>query len=337
MVLRSFLDGLRRVLAAPAVLTGVFALTFLMAVPLAVTLRGMLQAHLGGSLMANEAADAVNHGWWQEFTSQAAGLGASFSPSIIGFAAVLDNTSSVLDAQREIAPVAGALGAYLLLWTFLVGGIIDRYARQRATRANGFFGASGVFFWRFVRLAIVAGFVYWFLFAYVHEWLFDTWFRNATRDLNVERTAFFWRVGMYAIFGALLVAANIIFDYAKVRAVVEDRLSMLGALGASIGFIRRNFGRVASLYVVNVALFLVVVAVWALVAPGAGRTGMSMWAGFILGQLYLLARLFVKLQFLASQTALFQASLAHAAYTAAPEPVWPESPAAETITVGSSH
>jgi hypothetical protein len=47
--------------------------------------------------------------------------------------------------------------------------------------------------------------------------------------------------------------------------------------------------------------------------------------------LYLLVRLMLKLVFFASQTALFQRSLAHADYTAAPTPLWPESPAAEEI------
>jgi len=56
-----------------------------------------------------------------------------------------------------------------------------------------------------------------------------------------------------------------------------------------------------------------------------------MWLAFAAGQLYLLARLAIKLHFLASQTALFQAHLAHASYTAAPVPAWPESPAAELI------
>ena len=56
-----------------------------------------------------------------------------------------------------------------------------------------------------------------------------------------------------------------------------------------------------------------------------------MWTAFVAGQLYLLARLAIKLQFLASQTALFQSHLAHATYTAAPAPAWPESPAAEVI------
>ena len=39
----------------------------------------------------------------------------------------------------------------------------------------------------------------------------------------------------------------------------------------------------------------------------------------------------MKLSFYASETSLFQRSLAHAGYTAAPEPRWPESPAAEAI------
>jgi hypothetical protein len=58
-----------------------------------------------------------------------------------------------------------------------------------------------------------------------------------------------------------------------------------------------------------------------------------MWIGFAATQLYLLARLALKLQFMASQTALFQRSLAHAGYTAAPIPAWPDSPAADTIPV----
>jgi hypothetical protein len=56
-----------------------------------------------------------------------------------------------------------------------------------------------------------------------------------------------------------------------------------------------------------------------------------MWLALLVTQIYIAARLLLKLQFIASQTALFQAKLAHAAYTAAPEPVWPESAAAEAI------
>jgi len=116
--------------------------------------------------------------------------------------------------------------------------------------------------------------------------------------------------------------------------VVEDRRSAIGSLMAALGFIVRRRARVFGLYALNALAFLALIGVWALVAPGAGGAGLSMWVGFALSQAYVLARLLLKLQFMASQTALFQGSLAHAAYTAAPDPVWPDSPAAETIRVG---
>ena len=148
MIVASFLDGLKRTVSAPAVLIGVFVVTFAMAVPLALTVRGMLREHLGDSLASATAAEGVNYDWWQEFMPQAAGLGATFTPAVIGFAAVLHNVSNLADGEWPIAPVAGAVGAYLLVWTFLIGGAIDRYARQRPTRSHGFFAASGVLFLR---------------------------------------------------------------------------------------------------------------------------------------------------------------------------------------------
>ena len=133
------------------------------------------------------------------------------------------------------------------------------------------------------------------------------------------------------LFGAALIKTNLVFDYAKIRIVVEDRRSAIGALAAALGFVIRRRGRVFGLYGLNAAMFVALMGIWALVAPGAGRTGLSMWVGLAISQAYVLARLVLKLQFLASQTALFQGSLAHAEYTAVPELVWPESPAAETI------
>jgi hypothetical protein len=80
-----------------------------------------------------------------------------------------------------------------------------------------------------------------------------------------------------------------------------------------------------------VALFAATLAAYAALAPGAGGVGWSMWIGFGTAQLYILARLCVKLIFWASETALFQGRLAHAGYVAAPQPVWPDSPSAEAL------
>ncbi len=324
-------DGWTRVFAAPAVIAGVFVVTLLAALPLALSPRTALQDHLGASLTAGDAADAVSYDWWQEFASQATGIGTTFTPSIIGFATTLDSVSALLVKRVLITPIAWALGAYVAAWIFLSGGILDRYARGRRIGAHGFFAASGTFFFRFLRLGILAGAVYGFLFVYVREWLFTKWYVNATRDLPVEHIAFYWRLLMYGIFGALLAFTTTVIDYAKVRAVVEDRRSMIGAVVAALRFIVRNPGRVAPLYAMNAATFLIVVAAWALVAPGAGGAGLSMWAGVMAAQCYVLARLMVKLQFMASETALFQRSLAHAGYVAAPAARRSEPPVVEAL------
>jgi hypothetical protein len=331
MVVASWIGGWRRVARALAMAAGVHALSFLLALPFALVIRDQIAAQLGSSLAAGAVADGVNNDWWSEFTAQATGLGGTFTPSIIGFASTLDTLSRVLDARYPPRALLWLLGGYLALWTFLSGGILDRYARQRPTHAHGFFSASGRLFFRLARLTAMAGVAYWVLFTYVHPWLFLDVLRDVTRGLGVERTTFLWRLLFYAAFGIVLLEVNLIFDYARIRLVVEDRRSALGALRASVWFLRRHPLQVTALYALNGLGFVLLLALWSVASPGVYGTGLAMWAAFAAGQLYLFARLAIKLHFLASQTALFQAHLAHASYTAVPAPVWPESPAAELI------
>lgn len=319
-------QGIRRVNRAPVILVCVFAATLLAALPFSMVLRDELRAHLGDSMAAEQVARGVNVQWWSEFTGQAGTLGKTFQTSIIGFAAVLDNLSAFADGHARPSPLLWLGAGYLLLWLFLSGGVLDRYARARPTRSYEFFTACGVYFVRFLRLAPFMALAYFVLFAIVHPLLLDDIFAELTRDVTAERTAFLVRLGMYVLFGLLLVAVNIVFDYAKVRAVVEDRRSMVGAIAAGARFARRNLRGVVGLYALTGSLFLVVLLGYALVAPGAGATGVGLWAGIALGQLYLLGRLWIRLVFLASETSLFQGRLAHAGYIASAPVARPEPP-----------
>jgi hypothetical protein len=330
-VLGAFGQGIRRVAGAPAMLAGISLATLLLALPFGLALRAQIAAHLGESGAADSLAAGVNYDWWQEFSQDATGLGATLTPAVLGFAAPLANLSALVDAEPRPTILAGVVALYLALWAFLVGGVLDRLARGRPTRAHGFFAACGVFFFRFLRLAAMAVPVYYALFAIVHGWLFETLYERMTRELTVERTAFLVRVALYGVFGLLFVAASALFDYAKVRAVVEDRRSMLGALVAAARFVLRRPAGVGGLYLLNGTALLAVLALYAAVAPGAGGTGWSMWAGFLVGQAYLALRVAVKLVGYGAQIAYFQGELAHAGYVAQP-PVPPlEPPAAEAM------
>jgi hypothetical protein len=327
----AFRHGIRRVNGAPVVVAGMVCVTLLVALPLSVALRGMLEAHLGRSLAADAVASGTSYDWWQEFSAQAYGLGATFVPSIIGFGAVLDNLSGLLDNLPLASTITGATAAWMVVWTFLSGGILDRLARARPTRSQAFFAACGAYFWRLVRLGIIAFAVYYLLFAYVHDWVFTTIDERFTRDLTVERTAFLVNAAGYLAFGLLLVLSSLTFDYARLRIVVEDRRSATGAVLAAIRFVRRHGGGTIRLYLLNGAAFIAVVLMYAAVVPGAPRSGTQAWLVLGTGQVYIVLRHYLKLVFYGSQTAYFQGTLAHAAYTAAPPLVWPESPAAEAI------
>ncbi|MDQ3420301.1 MAG: hypothetical protein M3541_16260, partial [Acidobacteriota bacterium] len=240
-------------------------------------------------------AAGTNYEWWQEFLSQATGLGATFLPSIIGFGAALENLSALLDNAPMAATIAGVTAAWMLIWSFLSGGVLDRLARGRRTRTHGFFAACGVHFWRFVRLGVLAWLVYAFLFGWVHGWIFDDAYPRLIADLTSERTALVLRTAGYVLFGTLLIFFNVIFDYARIRIIVEDRRSAVGALPAAARFVRRHFFKVLGLYLLNGLAFLLLLAVYAIASPGAPGQGLAMWATLLLGQAYIVGRHYLKL------------------------------------------
>src|SRR6478672_7171285 len=172
-----FREGLGRVRRAPALVIGVWLTTLALALGPALMLRSLIEGHLGSSMMADTAVTGVNFDWWNEFLAQASGIGQSFVPAILGFAAVLDNLSRLADHKSLPPALAG----------------------------------------------IVAAPVYVFLFLQVHHWLLEQLYERLTHDTTVERSAFAIRLVLYATFTALVCAVNVIVDYAKIRAVVEDR------------------------------------------------------------------------------------------------------------------
>ena len=331
-VLGAFLEGWRRVLRAPALTAGILALTFLTALPLAIVLRDAIDRQLGSSLTSERLLAGWDTTWASDFASSsgqgAQGLDRTLTHEILGFGGTLAAISRFVDQQPLNPAVTGAVVVYIAAWLFLSGGILDRVARGRPVRLSAFFAACGVYFVRFLRLAVVIGACYWALFAWLHPLLFVTLYNQWTRDLTREPQGIAIRVLLYVVFLGALMAVSVIADFAKVRAVVEDRHSMISALGASIRFVRRRPWRVIGLYLVNILAVLIILRLWLQTAPAAEA---PTWLALFTAQVYLLFRIWAKLAFMASEVVFFQGELAHATYTALPEPIWPDSAGVEAI------
>ena len=264
------------------VLLGMFMLTLLVALPLSLALRGLIANHLGDSLFADAAASGTNYDWWQEFSAQASGLGTTFVPSIVGFGAVLDNLQGILDNLPMATTIAGATAAWMVLWSFLSGGVLDRYARMRPTRATGFFAACGTHFWRFLRIGLLAWLAYWTLFQLVHPLLFDDLYPSA--DARPDRRAIGVRCPRGPLSGfrralAALQPGLRLRAHPHRRRGPPQRDRIARRRGA---FVRRHPATL-KLYLLNATAFILLALFYALVSPGA-PSGLAMWIALAIGQ-----------------------------------------------------
>jgi hypothetical protein len=203
----------------------------------------------------------------------------------------------------DAAPLVGGVRATIvdwLFWSFAYGGVLDRYARNRPTRGPGFFAACGRHVMALARLGLAPLIVAYALIRIPHSSVAGT---------------------------AVLVFFNVVIGFARIRLVVEDRRSAVGAFLASVRFIRRNVLAAAALVASYGILTYLLYAVYSRIHVPAGGT----WASALADEALFAAGVFLGLAGYASGTVLFQSRLAHASYTAAPPLEWPESPAAEAI------
>jgi hypothetical protein len=330
-VVGAFADGWRRVWHAPWVVVGVLAALYLFSLtrpPEPTHLEFIVQQ---ADRMLGEDAERTA-GMAGVFSADTGGLGWVFIHELFAFGGVSAHVAGfaeeVFTGLRPAPWLMGLTAASLLpwiLWTFFSGGMLDRLARDRPLRSQAFFGSCGVFFFRFLRLGLLLGLAYWALFRWIYPLLLGDALRALTGATAANPAVV--RTSLEAIFVAALVLISVAADMAKVRIVIEDRRSAIGSIAAAARFVRRRWWPTLGVYVLQGLVFVGAAAVWLWIASsGEGRFEPVLFAAFVA------LRTASKLAVMASLTSLFQASLAHAGYTAAPEPVWPDSPAAEAMT-----
>ncbi|MCL6481059.1 MAG: hypothetical protein K6U02_04970 [Firmicutes bacterium] len=308
-VLRSLWFGLGRVLKAPALLGWIYLASLAVSLPLATVVRGKIATHVGGSLVEQNLRTSLDLDWYGEFVEEVSGVAATFGPEVIGHMALVANLERLLDGELFAAhrTLLSAGGLFLIFWTFLVGGILDRFAHPREPHSRArLFGHSGELFWRMFRLLILSVLFYLAIFRFVANPLHD-FVEQATRDVTTERTVLFWTALVYLFTGVLLAAVSMAFDYARIAVVVERRRSAVLALLRGLGFIARHPGPTCGLYLLLLIVAAAVMLFYGAIAPSSSPSNWAAVLGALaIGQAYVLARILVKLWFLASQTVLFQ-------------------------------
>jgi hypothetical protein len=305
---RAALKGLLRVLSSPVLVLWLWLANFVVALPMAFVMTKSIESSIGGSLVSENLRSGFDMGWFGEYEAQAKGLETSFSPSIAGVGAFLNNWESWLNGGIfEGFPGLVAFGIlYAVLWALFLGGIFNQLKEGAGMfRLSEFLSQGAVFFFRFLRLAALSGVLYYLIYRF-SGWLFGR-IEQAVRDVTVERTVLAYVLAGAVLIGLLLTLVNMAFDYAKIATFRENRRSMLFAALRGFRFVLANPLQTAALYYGLGLAGVVLLAGYSGVAPGVGQGSMpTVVIAFLAGQVFLIAKLVLRLTFYAGQTRLYE-------------------------------
>jgi len=306
-----FTTGFRRVLASPSLIFWVYLAGVVVALPLTAVLRGALKESFGASLVSENLRQGFDLGWHGEFASSRSGLSTTFGPEVIGVMPVLSNLDRMLGGALFAVDgaVLGAGFLFLLAWAFFAGGIVSRFARPEEPFSRPvFFSNSAAYFFRFLRLIVLSLTFYWVLFRWVARPLGNL-IERVTVDTTREWTVILYTGAVYLLVGFLLVIGNLAVDYAKISMVVQRGSSALLGLLRGLRFVastpRQSLGLYLSLLLVGALLL----TAYGLIAPGPGQSSnFTLIGALLVSQVFIIARVTLKLWFLASQTILFRSA-----------------------------
>lgn len=302
------MQGVRAVARAPRLLAALWLCNLLFALPLAVQIGLSLNESIGSSLVHEKLRRGFDMGWYGEYEAGAKGIETSFRPTVSGAAAFYDNLEDWLTGRIfvEYPVLVAAGGLYALVWLFLLGGVLDRFARpaESAVRAR-FAQACGLYFFRLVRLALLGLALYFAIYKLEH-WLLAR-VEDLTRDATREWTVLGWSLVVYLLTALLVLLVHLVMGLAKVATVVENQRSVLVAALRAARFAVAHPRQTLGLYFALLALGALLLGIYAAVAPGTTQSSpVGIALAFLVGQLFLGAKLFVRLTLLGGQTALFQ-------------------------------
>jgi hypothetical protein len=233
---RAVWRGIGRVSRAWRLVVVYYAATLAFALAVVVPTGALLARALGYSTWTRQLAVEFDLSWIYEFLYETRGW--------------------PLVAATPLAVMLGA--GYVLLTTWLAGGAIATLTvAHGGFQSPEFWGGCARNFWRLLRLLTWSAICYAAILAASvgMAWAGDVLWRNSMEERPV--VLFGWARSALTL--GLVLLAGLIFDYAKIRLVVDDARGSLRAALGSARFVFRNFRLTATTYAITCALAVLVV------------------------------------------------------------------------------
>ena len=284
---RSYIKGIREALYCPKAAVVLWLINAAFAAVVYFVASGAVIEALGRSLAADDLLSRSN-------------VDALFE--------LLTGNAAALSALLVVALVALLL--YILASPFLYGGILHILAHsgEKAGRFSQTFGAgAGRYYGRFFRL-IPASLVLWVPAAALFL-LADRALDYIGRDPLQEQLNFILTFVRIAVALFLFYLVRMIMDYARIRIAATESRSALGALSwAAVFPLRRLGGTLALYYGLGLPALAGMAVYLGLQSLFAKTTTRAVLAGFLLTQLHILWRSWIKVAYQGAELSFYSQS-----------------------------
>ncbi|MEX2116765.1 MAG: hypothetical protein WEB37_07755 [Bacteroidota bacterium] len=320
--------GIRQVNQTRRMVVFAWLVNVTLSLTIAVPFLSKVDSAVRGTIMEERLLEQMDSNWFQSFRldNQSNAIVQPFDHTIFGYAPFLVHYESALAGTmiknvgnffldliirwrvgfEYLGPLTILAFVYLLASTFLAGAFVGTYSKSYRMSFQEFLTEGGKYFGKFFRISLLSLIVYLVLF----DLLFDfwrTWIQQTTANDPSEMTPFTHYMIRNTVVVLIIGFLTMCFDYAKVRMVVDDRFSALFAVWAGVKFVMRNFWSTAGLFLVLSLVGVLFIALYALLQGAIQVTGYwSILLLFVLQQMYIGIRLWLKASFYASQTQLYQ-------------------------------
>ena len=275
--------------------------------------------------------------WWNQALGASPEAAAILKRFDLGVFLDLTRSEGVSGLGLVSAAVAAAAGIAILSSAFAFGGILEVVgaADDRRSFMHRFFRGGGHFFWRFLRLALMA-----VMGALLATGLVSAILTAVTKPLAESE----WEPGSY-LAGALTVTAVLVtaglfllaLDYARIRVARDDSRRMLKAYAGGLGFVLRRatsgYG-IAIAFILLEAAFVMAYLAYETNTPAAGTWG-AIAALVLVQQVVVVSRVFLRIAMVAAERSFYVASMPLAA-PIVPPAVTPSEIAAPAAQTGAS-
>jgi hypothetical protein len=281
------------------------AFSLVLAVPMYQSLKGSF----GNSLAGDRMAEGFDYLWWQEYRDDAQGVEKTFAPSIIGKGAILNNLEGLVQLQVfDLPPALLIFGLlYIILHTFLAGGILSHFRKGNARFSlKSFFQGAGSLFLRF-SLLVLFSWLFFLTIGFGVKGGLDSVLSGIRETAFSEVTPFYMGLAFSAFVFFLFLFIQMVFDYARIKIVLEDSSNVLTSAASAFGFVFRHLGSTLGLFylmfLVQVVFTLIYIFIQEFI-PQSSLIGVA--SAFLFQQFFIFGLIWIRCWLYSSQMELYR-------------------------------